>query len=591
MDDWDEIDEEMCEDSTGAPASPVSVGALSHPSGPAVSEADYVCRTAPSPSSLSPAVSSLSLARTTEEWELASPPTDFFYADDGQAGGKLVSLRWWWHMLLAEGGKYGYWLNPVKSKLVVKPERRELAEKLFAGTGIQIVDGAKDLGAAVGSAEFVRKYWSSTVELWSRRVVRLAQFAKTQPHAALWGFKSVLRNEWKFGMRMERSLSQLLEPLEEAIRDVFLPALFGSDIAMSDDFRALLALPTRCAGMDLDNPVKLASLVFADASAMARMQKVLLLASSHEEVDENEYQAVRDVCRARRRTEQNKSLAELKLRASLKLKKCISLAAGKGASAVFNTCPQEQYGFAFKGKRDFNDICRMRYHLPLLCMPEKCVCGERYSLDHSQICRCGGLVNERHDDVKKLFALECRRVFSDVGLEPKLAPLEGEQEAFRYKSANRKEDARSDVRVRSFFTRMRNAFFEFRVLYPLAASYLGKNASQLFEEVAQQRRREYRQRIVEVDDGDFTPMIMFTNGSMGPEMTAVIKRLGRMISEKKGRSYAYVITILRAKFAFALARSAVMCLRGTRSVANGGRNVYEMDPLSNIDLAVADLNL
>ena len=138
---------------------------------------------------------------------------------------------------------------------------------------------------------------------------------------------------------------------------------------------------------------------------------------------------------------------------------------------------------------------------------------------------------------------------------------------------------------------MRNAFFEFRVLYPLAASYLGKNAAQLFEEVAQQRRREYRQRIVEVDDGDFTPMIMFTNGSMGPEMTAVIKQLGRMISEKNGRSYAYVITILRAKFAFALARSAVMCLRGTRSVANGGRNVYAMDPLSNVDLAVADLNL
>ena len=107
-----------------------------------------------------------------------------------------------------------------------------------------------------------------------------------------------------------------------------------------------------------------------------------------------------------------------------------------------------------------------------------------------------------------------------------LTATESRNKKRSYKSANRKEDARSDVRVRSFFTRMRNAFFEFRVLYPLAASYLGKNASQLFEEVAQQRRREYRQRIVEVDDGDFTPMIMFTNGSMGPEMTAVIKRLG-----------------------------------------------------------------
>ena len=41
--------------------------------------------------------------------------------------------------------------------------------------------------------------------------------------------------------------------------------------------------------------------------------------------------------------------------------------------------------------------------------------------------------------VKKLFALECRRVFSDVCLELVSAPLEGEEATFRYKTANRKE--------------------------------------------------------------------------------------------------------------------------------------------------------
>ena len=619
---WDEvdeeIDEEICLDSTDAyVSSPVSSCSRS----PSRSQTpDTNAEGGHSPSSLSPArpshsptvlsspsyPSSASSTRLdgiaidaaimvaslpSEEWERASPPTDFFYADDGQACGKLISLRWWWHKLREEGWKYGYWPNAGKSKLVVKAGVRELAEELFADTGVKIVDGSKNLGAAVGSAEFVQRYWRSKVELWSGRVVRLAQFAKTQPHAALWGFKTGLRNEWKYGMRMERSLAHLLEPLEEAIRSVFLPAFFGSDVAISDDFRDLLALPARCAGMDFDNPVKLAPLAFADAADLARMQKELLLASSTEEIDGKAYQQVREVCRARRRTSQNKSLAELKLRASHRLKKCIAIATGKGASAVFNTSPQEQYGFAIKAKRDYNDLCRMRYHLPLLSLPEKCVCGERYSLDHSQICRCGGLVNERHDDVKKLFALECRRVFSDVGLEPMLAPLEGEEATFRYKTANRKDDARSDVRVRNFFTKKRNAFFEFRVLYPLASSYLGKNASQLFEEVAQQRRREYCQRIVEVDDGDFTPMIMFSNGCMGPEMTAVIKQLGRLIADKYGRSYAHVVTILRAKFAFALARSAIMCLRGSRFVAWGDKHAREMDPLSNVDLAVADLAL
>ena len=94
-----------------------------------------------------------------------------------------------------------------------------------------------------------------------------------------------------------------------------------------------------------------------------------------------------------------------------------------------------------------------------------------------------------------------------------------------------------------------------------------------------------------MDDGDFTPMIMFSNGCMGPEMTAVIKQLGRLIADKYGRSYAQVVTILRAKFAFALARSAIMCLRGSRSVACGVKHAREIDPLSNVDLAVADLAL
>ena len=51
------------------------------------------------------------------------------------------------------------------------------------------------------------------------------------------------------------------------------------------------------------------------------------------------------------------------------------------------------------------------------------------------------------------------------------------------------------------------------------------------------------------------------------------------------------MTILRAKFAFALARSAIMCLRGSRSVAWGDKLSREMDPSINVDLAVADLAL
>ena len=71
----------------------------------------------------------------------------------------------------------------------------------------------------------------------------------------------------------------------------------------------------------------------------------------------------------------------------------------------------------------------------------------------------------RHDGPKNSFAYHAKQVFNNVEIEPELQPLEGEP--LEMKSTNRQDDARSDVRVKSFWSRQRNAFFEFRVFYPL----------------------------------------------------------------------------------------------------------------------------
>jgi len=54
----------------------------------------------------------------------------------------------------------------------------------------------------------------------------------------------------------------------------------------------------------------------------------------------------------------------------------------------------------------------------------------------------------RHDDEVRLFAHEAKKVFNDAEVEPPLQSLDGEN--FRYKTANKKHDARSDVRIRGF---------------------------------------------------------------------------------------------------------------------------------------------
>ena len=51
--------------------------------------------------------------------------------------------------------------------------------------------------------------------------------------------------------------------------------------------------------------------------------------------------------------------------------------------------------------QEFHDILAIRYHKPLLNLPPKCDgCGATSSLDHCLICRKGGLVVQRHNEIR-----------------------------------------------------------------------------------------------------------------------------------------------------------------------------------------------
>ena len=47
-------------------------------------------------------------------------------------------------------------------------------------------------------------------------------------------------------------------------------------------------------------------------------------------------------------------------------------------------------------------------------------------------------------------------------------------------------------------------------------------------------------------------------------MSTAVKHLASMWSEKRGENYSTVLNVLRCKLAFAVARAALVCLRGSR---------------------------
>ena len=69
------------------------------------------------------------------------------YADDAAALGKLSIIKSWWDVIQSRGPSFGYYANPSKSWLIVKPEAEDLACSIFVDTDINITsEGHRYLG-------------------------------------------------------------------------------------------------------------------------------------------------------------------------------------------------------------------------------------------------------------------------------------------------------------------------------------------------------------------------------------------------------------------------------------------------------------
>ena len=160
----------------------------------------------------------------------------------------------WWDRLRAVGPSFGYHPNPSKTWLVVKADSEHRAEESFQHTGIMITSqGSRFLGAALGTRSFVEKFVCDKVAGWVTKVKNLSVMAKTHPQAAYAVFTHGQSSKWIFLMRTIPDIGALFQPLEDAIRQFFLPAITGRQ-AMSDTERELLTLPARLGGLGIPIP-------------------------------------------------------------------------------------------------------------------------------------------------------------------------------------------------------------------------------------------------------------------------------------------------------------------------------------------------
>ena len=154
------------------------------------------------------------------------------------------------------------------------------------------------------------------------------------------------------------------------------------------------------------------------------------------------------------------------------------------------------------------------------------------------------------------------KVYRNVESEPHLIPLD--DESFPLRSANTSEEARLDIKVGGFWSRGVNAFFDVRVTHVNSRSKENKSTKEIFESQENEKKRQYNQRVIDVEHGTFTPLVFGTNGGFGEECGRFITKLAEKLSHKTDESYATIITWLRTKLSFSILKSVNMCVRGSR---------------------------
>ena len=233
------------------------------------------------------------------------------------------------------------------------------------------------------------------------------------------------------------------------------------------------------------------------------------------------------------------------------------------SSNWLTSLPLEEFNFNLN-KMEFWDAIRLRYNWPIPNLPSQCACGERFNVQHAMSCKKGGFVIQRHNELRDVTAKLLKEVCAEVEIEPPLIQLTGER--MRHKTAKTQDQARLDVAARDFWIKGQKTFLDIRIFDPNAAKYQNISMKQSFQRNENEKKRHYNERVLNVDQGSFSPIVFSVSGGMATEAKVFFSRLAGMIATKRKVEKSLVQSYINTTLNFALIRSMLMMLRGSRSL-------------------------
>ena len=136
------------------------------------------------------------------------------------------------------------------------------------------------------------------------------------------------------------------------------------------------------------------------------------------------------------------------------------------------------------------------------------------------------------------------------------------------RSAVTSDEARLDVGARGFWRDGQNAFFDIRTTNADNASQENMTIKAILQSHEAEKKRKYNARVIQIEQGTFTPLVVTVKGVMGPEAIRYHKALASKIAEKTEEKYEDVTRLIKTKLSFLVQRAALLCIRGSRTMYN-----------------------
>ena len=85
-----------------------------------------------------------------------------------------------------------------------------------------------------------------------------------------------------------------------------------------------------------------------------------------------------------------------------------------------------------------------------------------------------------------------------------------------------------------------------------------------------------------MEHASFTPVIFTIHGAMGIECRTFASKLSELLAIKRDFPKSTVTSWVRTKIGFALIRSMLVCLRGSRSIKSSTMAINDIDVQENL---------